>query len=153
MSEHENATKSEEVVSGDPYTTYPTDFTNLNQGQFLKLFKQCIDDIDKIKAVEKKLTTVKVFLQQEAIRRCNKEEITKLSGQGITVTVKDQPVVKLEPETDWSAVLEKLCEDGYAHMVQRRLSAAKLQEEMDAGYRLPEGISINAIQVATHRRS
>jgi len=148
MSEHENATTSEVSVG-----EYPTDFTNLNQGQFLKLYKQCIDDIDKIRAVEKKLTSTKAFLQQEAIKRCNSEEITKLSGDGITISVKSMPVVKLGEDVDWADVLSKLCQDGYAHMVQRRLSASKLQEEMDAGYRLPYGISIDEIQVANHRRS
>jgi len=133
--------------------TYPTDFTILNQGQFLSAFKQCIDDIDKINAFAKRLSGIKQSLQQEAIKRCNSEEITKLAGDGITITVKEMPVVKLDPETDWSSVLTKLCEDGYAHMVQRRLSAAKLREESDAGYRLPEGVTIEEIQVANHRRS
>jgi len=132
---------------------YPTDFASLNQGQFLSLFKHCIDDIDTVNAFAKRLSVIKQSLQQEAIKRCNSEEITKLSGDGITITVKDMPVVKLDPETDWSSVLTKLCEDGYAHMVQRRLSAAKLQEESDAGYRLPDGVTIEEIQVVNHRRS
>jgi len=33
------------------------------------------------------------------------------------------------------------------------LSAAKLREESDAGYRLPDGVTIEEIQVANHRRS
>jgi len=148
MSEHDTAILSE-VSVGD----YPTDFTNLNQGQFLNMYKQCMDDIDKVKVFEKKLKAVKASLQQEAIRRCNSEEITKLSGDGITISVKPMPVVKLGEDVDWSDVLSKLCQDGYAHFVQRRLSASKLQEEVDAGYRLPEGIFIDEIQVANHRRS
>jgi len=135
------------------FDTYPSDFTSLKQGQFLSLFKQCIDDMDRVKAVEKRLSGIKGLLQQEAIRRCDHEEITKLAGDGITITVKDMPVVKVNPETDWSSVLTKLCEDGYAHMVQRRLSAAKLREEMDAGYRLPDGVTIEEIKVANHRRN
>tara|TARA_Y100000310_G_C20427609_1_gene689827 strand:+ start:309 stop:743 length:435 start_codon:yes stop_codon:yes gene_type:complete len=133
--------------------TYPTDFSVLNQGQFLSVFKNCVDDIDKVNAFLKRLSGIKRSLQQEAISRCNSEDISKLAGDGITITVKEMPVVKLDPETDWSSVLTKLCDDGYAHMVQRRLSAAKLREESDSGYRLPDGVTIEEIQVANHRRS
>jgi hypothetical protein len=132
---------------------YPTDYTPLNQGQFLSLFKQCIDEIDSVNALLKRMNGIKKSMQSEAIKRCNSEDISKLAGDGITITVKEMPVVKLDPETDWSSVLTKLCDDGYAHMVQRRLSAGKLREESDAGYRLPDGVTIEEIQVANHRRS
>ncbi len=133
--------------------TYPEDLAPLNTGQFLRMYREIIDNIDKANAIVKKFSSLKSQYQQEAIRRCNAEEVTKLSGEGLTVTVKDQPVIKIGEEAEWSSVLTKLVNDGYAHMVQRRLSAAKLREEVDTGYRLPDGLTLDEIQVATHRRS
>jgi light-regulated signal transduction histidine kinase (bacteriophytochrome) len=132
---------------------FPDDLTVLNQGQFLRVFHQIVDEIDKAAAVVKQFNGMKTQCQQEAIRRCNEDDIQKLSGEGITVTTKRQPVIKVSDEAQWSDVLTRLIDDGYAHMVQRRLSAAKLQEEVDTGYRLPDGLSLEEIQVATHRRS
>jgi|19_taG_2_1085344.scaffolds.fasta_scaffold48318_2 hypothetical protein len=129
------------------------DITALKQGEFLQVMRMCLDDIDKIVAIDKQLKAFKAELQRETIRRCAAEDIQKMTGHGVTVTVKDQPVAKLAEGTDWNVVLAQLCEDGYAHMVQRRLSAAKLQEEVDEGYRLPDGVSIEEIKVATYRRS
>lgn len=129
------------------------DITTLKQGEFLQVMKMCLDDIDKIAAIDKQLKAFKAELQREAIRRCAAEDIEKMTGHGVTVTVKNQPVVKLADDCDWNALLAKLCEDGYAHMVQRRLSAAKLREEEDNGYRLPEGMSIEEVKITTHRRS
>jgi hypothetical protein len=128
------------------------DITALKQGEFLQVMKMCLDDIDKIAAIDKQLKAFKAELQREAIRRCEAEDIEKMTGHGVTVTVKTQPVVKLADDCDWNATLAKLCEDGYAHMVQRRLSGAKLSEEMDNGYRLPDGLTIEELKTTTHRR-
>ena len=133
--------------------TFPGDVSSLTTGQFLHVYKQLLDMIDVVNADLKRLNKTKGDLQQEAIRRCNLDEVTKISGDGLTVTVKEQATVKVNESADWSGLISSLVDDGYAHFIQRRLSAAKLQEEVDSGYRLPEGLELGTVQVATHRRS
>lgn len=120
-------------------------------GELCDAYREVLSELDEHRAAEKQLNSRKSELQFEVLRRCDSESIDKLSGSGITLSVREKPVVKING--DWDEIVKALTESGHSYLIQRRVSAGKLQEEMDNGLRLPEGVSIEIIREIGHRRS
>ena len=129
------------------------DYAEMTQGAFMREFRQVLDARDLVTALQKRVNGLRASLEREAIRRAEAEETEKFTADGLTISVKERPVANVGAESDWNEILSKLCEDGYGHLVQRRISAQRLQEEMDGGYRLPEGLRIEQIRQVSHRRN
>ena len=120
-------------------------------GELCDAYREVLTELDEHRATEKQLNSRKAELQAEVMRRCDSESIDKLSGNGITLSIREKPVVKISG--DWDEIVKALTESGHSYLIQRRVSAGKLQEEMDNGLRLPEGVSIETIREVGHRRS
>ena len=129
------------------------DFSSLSTGAFLTEYKSPLATLDALGGIERMMKTVKGALEKEALRRSQVEEVDKFVGDGFSLSIKDQPVVNFTEDGDWNSIVEKMPQDGMSHLIQRRISAGKLQEEMDAGYRLPDGLRIENIRQVRHRRN
>ena len=129
------------------------DFSSLSTGAFLTEYKSTLAILDALGGIERMMKTVKGALEKEALRRSQVEEVDKFVGDGFSLSIKEQPVVNFTEDGDWNSIVEKMTQDGMSHLIQRRISAGKLQEEMDAGYRLPDGLRIENIRQVRHRRN
>ena len=125
--------------------------SEMNIGELCDAYREVLTELDEHRAKEKQLNSRKSALQAEVMQRCDAESIDKLSGSGITLSVREKPVVKIAG--DWNEIVKALTDSGHSYLIQRRVSAGKLQEEMDNGLRLPEGVSIEMIREVSHRRS
>lgn len=124
---------------------------DLTIGQLCDRYSACLAELDALRAHEKALNATKTELAAEVMRRCDAEGIDKLVGTGITLSIREKAVVKVSG--DWEQILRELCDSGHGFVVQRRVTASKLQEEMDAGMRMPDGLSIETVREVSHRRS
>lgn len=137
----------------DPAEFRPKDYAALPQGALLREYKSVLSLLDALGDLDKKLTELRSAMKEEFIRRADVEGVEKFSGDGLTVTVKNKTVVKYDPEK-WDEILKGLVEKGYGFCVYRQLSAGKVQELMDSGVRLPDGLSLDSsIKEVSHRRT
>ena len=120
-------------------------------GQLTEAYREVLGSLDENRAEQKLLNQQKSDLAIEVMRRCEAEGIDKLSGNGITLSLRDKAVVKIDG--DWQDIVAALTATDHAYLIQRRITASKLQEEMVAGMRLPEGITVETIREISHRRS
>ncbi len=126
------------------------DLESMNIGSLCDTYLEVLSSLDKVRSEEKKLNGRKAELAAEVLRRCDSEGIDKLNGTGITLSVREKPVVKVDG--DWNEILKELVASDHGFLVQRRVTAGKLQEEMDAGLRMPEGLSVEMVREVSHRR-
>jgi hypothetical protein len=136
----------------EPETYEPRPYETMPQGSLLKSYASVLSLLDAIGEAEKRLNTLRSTMKEEFVRRSSVEGVEKFSGEGITITVKDKSIVKYDPEK-WDGILKALVEGGYGYCVHRRLSEGKIQELMDAGIRLPDGLAFDSIKEVSHRRT
>ena len=129
----------------------PEIFQGLNIGQLLDEYSSTISKIQESETETKKHKQSQRELQQEIMRRCEEQGVDRLVGKNISVSVVEKPVVKVEG--DWESVVQQLHDAGCSFLIQRRITASKLQEEMDNGLRRPDGVSIESVRSVSHRRS
>ena len=127
------------------------EFQEMTIGQLTEAYKDVLGGLDENRAEQKLLNQHKSDLAIEVMRRCEAEGIDKLAGNGITLSLRDKAVVKIDG--DWQDIVEALTLTGHAYLIQRRITAAKLEEEMVAGMRIPDGITVETIREISHRRS
>jgi hypothetical protein len=136
----------------DPSTFVPRPYETLPQGSLLRSYSAVLSMLDSVGDIEKKLNTLRSAMKEEFVRRASVEGVEKFSGDGLSVTVKDKAIVKYDPEK-WDDILKWLVDSGHGYCVHRRLSEAKIQELMDNGVRLPDGLAFDSIKEVSHRRS
>lgn len=76
----------------------------------------------------------------------------KVTANNITVTVKQKWRAKYLPER-WADVVKWAVDNGYDHIVQRRLSDGKVMELVDNGVTLPDGLTVEPYKDIDFRRS
>lgn len=130
---------------------YSDQIRKLNLGELLSEYSSTLSKISEADTIAKKHRETQRFLQQEIMQRCEQQGVDRLVGKDISVSVIEKPVVKIQG--DWEQVIKELSEAGYSYLIQRRITASKLQEEMDNGLRLPDGIAIESVRSVSHRRS
>jgi hypothetical protein len=140
---------AERLMNSDTYAHRQYD--TMPQGSLLKSYANILTLLDSIGDVEKRLNEIRAGIKDEFIRRSSVEGIEKFSGDGLTITVRDKSIVKYDPEK-WDDILKALVAGGYGYCVHRRLSEGKVQELMDSGVRLPDGIAFDSIKEVSHRR-
>jgi hypothetical protein len=137
----------------DPSEFGPKDYTTLPLGALLGEYGRVLSLLDVLSDLDRRLSELRSAQKDEFIRRAEIEGVEKFSGAGLTVTVKNKTVVRYDPEK-WDLILKSLVENGYGYCVHRQLSAAKVQELMDSGVRLPDGLSLDSsIKEVSHRRT
>lgn len=129
----------------------PEAFGDLNIGSLLTEYSECISRIQDAEAEVKRHKATQKEMQMEIMRRCEEQGVDRLVGKNISVSVTDKPVVRITG--DWEKVVNDLTEAGCSFLIQKRITASKLQEEMDNGLRLPDGVSIESVRNVSHRRS
>lgn len=129
----------------------PTNLGTYTIGDLCRRYAETLAVLDKLEDATKEFEAVKSAMRQEFINRARVEGVEKFSGAGVTVTIKDKLVEKYDPQR-WDEILKELVERGHGYCVHRRISVSKLQELMDAGERLPAGLTIETIKEVSHKR-
>ena len=117
-----------------------------------ELFRQIRDEIDE---VEGRLKVLKQELHtQEAkiLEHLSSNGIDSIKAAGVTFTVKEKFRATYDPEL-WPTIMDWATGCGFQHIIQRRLSDAKVLELIDAGVALPEGLTVQSYKDLAFRRS
>ena len=115
-------------------------------------YKRVLGDIDQIKAAESRARGLRDAVREVIIERMKSQGIDKMSHAGLSLSVRKEPFVKLE-DVDWDTLLGTLAGSHHGYIVQRRLTVKKLQEAVDQGMRLPDGVTIGTKDSLAHRRN
>jgi hypothetical protein len=126
-------------------------------GVLLSRYAAALDLIDEAKAVEKQTNALRDMLRREFLRRAQVEQVDKFEGKcpdgrKLSVSIREKPVVKVDPER-WNDALRWFAEHDLDSLVQRRVTASKLQELFDQGEALPDGVTLETIPDVAHRRT
>jgi hypothetical protein len=79
---------------------------------------------------------------KSAIRHMMTEQgLDRTSSSGLTLSVVTKLKARCEPDK-WPSVVRWAVENGYDHIVQRRLTDAKVLELVDNGIALPDGLGV-----------
>lgn len=78
--------------------------------------------------------------------------LDKFSIPGLSASAKEKFRAKYDPEK-WTAILAWASATGNDHIVQRRLTDAKVVDLMDSGIELPDGLTVEAHVEVTVRRA
>ena len=117
-----------------------------------ELFRQIRDEIDE---VEGRLKILKQELHNQEVKileHLSENGIDSIKAAGVTFSVKEKFRATYDPEL-WPRIMDWATGAGYQHIIQRRLSDAKVLELIDAGVALPEGLSIQSYKDLAFRRS
>ncbi|MCC6661728.1 MAG: hypothetical protein IT437_12680 [Phycisphaerales bacterium] len=76
----------------------------------------------------------------------------KVAGDGLSVTWREKWKANYEPQK-WAAIVKWAVESGNDHIIQRRLTDAKVMSIVDSGGTLPDGLSVEAYTALDIRRT
>lgn len=100
---------------------------------------------DEAAAVTKSINASIAEIDKEIMYRSQQDGgITQYKGDGITVSIVEQDVVKVDG--DFVAIVESLVKQGYAYCIKKGLSSPKIKELDAQGVRLPDGVSIETFR-------
>lgn len=123
----------------------------MNIGELLAMKFNLHDRKDELNAdlsaVNKSIADVDAALMKQ-LRESGQ---TKASDDRVTVSVKTGWRAKYDPE-QWPAIMEELVKSGHGHIIQRRLTDAKVVEMAENGVALPAGLSLESFDNLSFKR-
>lgn len=85
------------------------------------------------------------------IARLAETGTTKAANDRLSVSITKKWRATYDPEK-WDAIVRSLVDAGYGHVIQRRMTDAKVLEMFDNGVALPDGLRLEAFDDLSHRR-
>lgn len=113
------------------------DYETLSLGDLLSAYKAAKD---RKKAIESgELAEVKAFLEQAEVlitRKMRDNGLRQVQDEGgqATFSLTDEIVPKI---SDWDKIYPYIAENGYWHLLYRKLTARAYRELIEAGYQVP----------------
>ena len=117
-----------------------------------ELFRQIRDEIDEVEGRLKVLKQELHTLEVKILEHLSTNGIDSIKAAGVTFTAKERFRAVYDPEL-WPRIMDWATGAGYSHIIQRRLSDAKVLELVDSGVALPEGLSVQSYKDLAFRRS
>jgi hypothetical protein len=126
--------------------------TDLSLGELVEAYRVMLAERDALNAVEKQVNQAIDTLQTVLRAKIDEAGLDKVSGNGISVWLDEQAIVKIDPDK-WEDIVDSLAESGKSYLIQKRITASKLQDLIDAGEVLPEGLTLDSLPTLKHRRA
>lgn len=110
-----------------------------------------VDERERIAAEEKRLGERKRQLEKELADFAKTTGVDKFSGAGMSVAFAEKMRARYEPNK-WHDIASWAVSTGNDHIIQRRLTDAKVLELVDSGVALPDGLTLEAYTDISLRR-
>jgi hypothetical protein len=118
----------------------------------LARLKAVIDEREQLAAKDRTLSEERARLEAELLGFHGSTGLNSLSGAGLSVSFDDTAVrVRCEPSR-WADIVKWAVSTGNDHVIQRRLTDAKVIELIENGTPLPEGLSVESYTKLSVRR-
>lgn len=115
----------------------------------IALLKAAIDEGDRINALKSENHAVREALEREILEQLKDDD--KMSHAGLTVYRKEKPRATYQPEK-WDAIAAWAMETGNMHIIQRRLTDSRVEDLVQNGVPLPDGLAIEYVPELGTRR-
>jgi hypothetical protein len=121
--------------------------------ELLTELRDVIDQRERLSTQDSALSKRKSYLEHELLAVHESEGVDSVSGAGMTVSFDDAAMrVKYDPEK-WAGICRWAIETGNDHIIQRRLTDAKVMDLIENGTALPEGLTVeNYVKISTRRK-
>lgn len=120
-------------------------------GELLELKATLHDKKDELNAelsgVNKRLDEV----DADIVHAMRDSGQTRAANERVSVTMGQKWRAGYDPDK-WPAIMEALISSGYGHVVQRRLTDAKVIEMFENGIPLPDGLTLEPFPELSHKR-
>jgi len=119
-------------------------------GERLADYKVLLQEIDETTSKLNALKMEKAEQQDELMDVLGELGLNELKGEGITIKKTEKLFARIDG--DWEDIQKSLIEQGYGYLVQKRVSAGKLEDAINAGLRLPDGLDLDSVKTVSHYR-
>jgi hypothetical protein len=121
-------------------------------GDLLKSLDQLRSEKDeisyKLRGVQAQLDDV----EADILSNLRDSGLARVSSDRLTVSITDKFRATYDP-AKWPNIIRELVESGNEHLVQRRLTDAKVVELIESGGPIPDGLSVESYQQLSIRQN
>lgn len=142
----ETTTKEHMTTTTEP----PTPTANISD--LLAELRSVIDERERLSEQDSRLSKRKSAIEFELLGIHAATGLESLSGNGMGVTFKDDAMRARYAPEQWNAIAKWAAETGNMHIIQRRLSDAKIVDLVMEGVQLPEGLTLETYTSISTRR-
>jgi len=121
-------------------------------GERLADYKVLLQEIDETTSKLNALKMEKAEQQDELMDVLGELGLEELRGDGITIKLVDKLYARIDASADWDSIQTALIDQDFGYLVQKRVSAGKLEDAINAGLRLPDGLDLDSVKTVSHYR-
>lgn len=115
----------------------------MTTGEILTRFRELSDELDAVKAQEKRLNAEWDELEKAIASEAERQGVPSFSMPGVRVKVEPAVRVGYDPAR-WGELLEWAARTGNYAMVQRRIGEKAVLDYIDSGQGTPPGVELTA---------
>ena len=121
--------------------------------ELLTALRSIIDQREQLAEQDSRLVKQKSQLEHQLLAFHELTGVDSVTGGGLSVSFDDAAMrAKYDPER-WPAIVRWAIETGNDHIIQRRLTDAKVLDLIENGTALPEGLTVeNYVKISTRRK-
>lgn len=113
-------------------------------------YREVVDALDDVRRREKELNRRRAELDAEVVAWCERQGLESLPGEGITLSIREADVVRID---DWDAAVAWAIDHGLTSAIQKRVTASRIREAVEAGVPLPDALELDTIRRVAMRRN
>jgi hypothetical protein len=118
----------------------------------LAALRAVIDEREKLATADRELSKEKERLEASLLSFHNESGLDSLSGAGLSVSFDGEAMrAKYEPDR-WAEIVKWAVSTGNDHIIQRRLTDAKVLDLIEQGVELPAGLTVENYTKLSVRR-
>jgi len=121
-------------------------------GELIGLYARLDAEVDERDVITSRLIDQREECRTAIMRLMVAQGTEKASAAGLTVSTREKFRARYEPDK-WPDIVRWAVESGNDHIVQRRLTDAKVLELIDNGVPLPDGLGVEAFTALDVRRT
>lgn len=120
-------------------------------GDMMARYAELRDRRDDLDAEHASVSSEMNDIENAVSRRMKDDGVEKTAAAGFSLSLRQKWRAKYEPDK-WAGIVKWAVETGNDHIVQRRLTDAKVMELIDNGVALPDGLGVEAFTGLDVRR-
>lgn len=119
-------------------------------GELLTRLREAMDEIDALNAQLSEARARREEVERELLRRAENDGVDSYRNDQITVTVTEKLRAKYDPD-QWDNLLSWAVQTGNTHVIQRRLTDARIESLIIDGVEIP-GVTLEGYKKINVRR-
>jgi hypothetical protein len=126
--------------------------TELTIGEMLKNLRDVVDARDSLANQDSELARQEAELKYALQRKASEQGVPGFKSDAGAITFNEDLRAKYDPET-WESIVKWAVESGNSHIIQRRMTDARVKALMDEGVVLPDGLTLEPYIKTSFRRN